>query len=401
MLSSSKRIKFLAIVILLYFTNPIILPGQSGPLNPGGIGIIAFTSDRDGNHEIYLMNADGSSQINITNSSAEDFVEGWSKDGNRLAFTSTRDGAWEIYIMDMIDISNGIFTEPQRITFNNSMAMSVTWSPDGNKIAFDSQVEGIFGIYIYDLVNGGEFQRLDTSPVNGYQPSWSPNDDVISFASQSGIYTINANGTGLQQLTTENCNVPVWSPDGNRITFVAGTPDEDIYIVNSDGTGLVNITTNPYNDFVPSWSFDGNMFVYEDDRYGHDEICTIDIFGWSHQRLTSEGTNTNPVWWPGFVSSVNDGQSDSVPTEFKLMQNYPNPFNPSTIIEYSIPIESNVSIKIYDIIGNEVATLVDDIQPAGNYSIRFDASGLASGVYLYNMKALNGITLTKKIVVQK
>ena len=93
--------------------------------------------------------------------------------------------------------------------------------------------------------------------------------------------------------------------------------------------------------------------------------------------------------------------------EFSLSQNYPNPFNPSTVIHYSIPnvtlseVEgSRVQLKIYDILGNEVATLVNKEQPAGNYEVNFDASSLSSGVYLY--KLITGIySETKKMLLLK
>lgn len=74
------------------------------------------------------------------------------------------------------------------------------------------------------------------------------------------------------------------------------------------------------------------------------------------------------------------------PTEYELAQNYPNPFNPSTIISYSIPEESFVSIKVYDLLGKEIATLVDERQTAGNYQKSFNANGLSNGVYFYRIQ---------------
>ncbi len=90
----------------------------------------------------------------------------------------------------------------------------------------------------------------------------------------------------------------------------------------------------------------------------------------------------------------------TAPTVFALEQNYPNPFNPSTIISYSIPQSSFVTLKVYDIIGNEVATLVNQTQSAGKYDIRFDASSLSNGVYLYSIKTDN-FTSTKKMLLMK
>jgi hypothetical protein len=77
---------------------------------------------------------------------------------------------------------------------------------------------------------------------------------------------------------------------------------------------------------------------------------------------------------------------NNIPKDFALYQNYPNPFNPSTIISYSIPEESFVSIKVYDLLGKEVATLVDERQTAGNYQKSFNADGLSNGVYFYRIQ---------------
>jgi hypothetical protein len=96
------------------------------------------------------------------------------------------------------------------------------------------------------------------------------------------------------------------------------------------------------------------------------------------------------------------------PAEFILEQNYPNPFNPSTTIRYSVPtvIASEakqsqlITLKVYDVLGNEVATLVNDEQQAGSHSVNFNSAGLASGIYFYKLQAGNFIT-TKKMVIMK
>jgi hypothetical protein len=83
-----------------------------------------------------------------------------------------------------------------------------------------------------------------------------------------------------------------------------------------------------------------------------------------------------------------------------LDQNYPNPFNPSTVISYSIPGLSFVSLKIYDILGKEISALVNEVQPAGNYQINFAADNLPAGVYFYRINAGN-FNQTKKMVLLK
>jgi hypothetical protein len=91
---------------------------------------------------------------------------------------------------------------------------------------------------------------------------------------------------------------------------------------------------------------------------------------------------------------------ENIPSEFTLSQNYPNPFNPATKIQYSIPEASFVQLKVYDIIGNEVSTLVSEEQSAGSYRVDFDGQGLSSGIYFYKIQTGN-YAETKKMNLLK
>ncbi|MGA8264140.1 MAG: T9SS type A sorting domain-containing protein, partial [Ignavibacteriaceae bacterium] len=90
----------------------------------------------------------------------------------------------------------------------------------------------------------------------------------------------------------------------------------------------------------------------------------------------------------------------NTPQKFQLQQNYPNPFNPTTVINFTIPKAGYVSLKVYNMLGQEVATLVDGYKAAQTYSINFDASNLSSGVYLYSVKYNNQV-LSKKMILMK
>jgi hypothetical protein len=90
----------------------------------------------------------------------------------------------------------------------------------------------------------------------------------------------------------------------------------------------------------------------------------------------------------------------SPPTDYKLEQNFPNPFNPVTTIQYQLPVEVKVTLKVYDILGAEVTTLVNEIQQAGYKQVRFNASTLASGVYVYRLAAGNYISIKKMMVIK-
>jgi hypothetical protein len=132
------------------------------------------------------------------------------------------------------------------------------------------------------------------------------------------------------------------------------------------------------------------------------------------------GTNWEPGDTPIFVNSpdgfkiaivsqriniyyiiVNVESSNSnTPEDFSLTQNYPNPFNPSTVISYRLPVNSNVKLKVYDVLGNEVATLVNEEKPTGEYEVEFDATGLPSGIYFYQLEAGNFIQTQKMLLLK-
>jgi hypothetical protein len=106
------------------------------------------------------------------------------------------------------------------------------------------------------------------------------------------------------------------------------------------------------------------------------------------------------LYFNRYSYTVNIGNQGETPVSYNLSQNYPNPFNPATKINFSIPKGEFVSLKVYDILGREVSTLVNKQMTVGTYSIDFDASKLSSGVYFYRLDA-GSFTQTKKMIVQK
>ncbi len=106
------------------------------------------------------------------------------------------------------------------------------------------------------------------------------------------------------------------------------------------------------------------------------------------------------VYNKGGVVSVKENGNNVSPSKYLLYQNYPNPFNPSTTISYSISKSGFVQLRVYDMLGQEVANLVNKKQSAGNYKIEFNASSLTSGVYFYRIQAGNFVE-TKKLIVLK
>ena len=123
---------------------------------------------------------------------------------------------------------------------------------------------------------------------------------------------------------------------------------------------------------------------------------------YSNATLQTGGTDGKPVgslqWWPN-LTDVKDNIT-SVPNSFSLEQNYPNPFNPTTKIKYNLSKEAKVSLKIFDVLGREITTLVDTKQISGHYEVNFDASKLASGVYIYRMIAGDFVQSRKMILMK-
>ncbi len=102
------------------------------------------------------------------------------------------------------------------------------------------------------------------------------------------------------------------------------------------------------------------------------------------------------------INNPTDAAADKlqIPEAFGLEQNYPNPFNPETQIKYQIPKQTRVSLKVYDLLGNKIASLVDEELPAGFYSVKFNGSSLSSGIYFYRIEA-GDFSATKKFLLLK
>ena len=143
-------------------------------------------------------------------------------------------------------------------------------------------------------------------------------------------------------------------------------------------------------------------------------FLAYDYLGADFMADTSVATGSDPTYawgitvanqaaeflkWAGFAVSV-ERENDLIPDQFSISQNYPNPFNPSTTIKFAIPQTAKVVLKVYDVLGREVANLVNETKEAGNYTVNFDASKLASGMYIYNIQAGN-FNVSKKMMLLK
>jgi hypothetical protein len=201
-------------------------------IGPGNA--IAFSSKRDSNYEIYVRDDNGLRRL--TYDTASDGHPTWSRDGSKIAFTSNRSGVDQIYVM------NADGSALMQLT-RDTASIDPAWSPDGTKIAFTKFARvgssgGFNQIFVMNADGTGQTQLTNESSSDSW-PAWSPDGTKIVFVN-NGIAVINADGSGRTQLTTGNDYAPSWSPNGAKIAFTNG----GIVLINPDGSGRVQLQAN-------------------------------------------------------------------------------------------------------------------------------------------------------------
>jgi hypothetical protein len=261
----------------------------------------------------------------------------------------------------------------------NGVAIAPSSSPqlshkilsDGNGGAFITWLGGAYSnaVYAQRINSQGSFQ-------------WASSGVSVGYPGQS--------------------NTPVIATDGGTgaiITwyYYGGSGNGDIFAQRIDSAGTLlwgvhglGVCTNPLQQSYPllvADGFGGAIFTWNDMR--NNATNSSDIYA---QRVGASGTL-------GGATGV-DENNHSQPTIFALEQNYPNPFNPNTAIKYQIPKAGLATLKVYDILGKQVATLINENKNAGYYEVSFDASQMASGIYIYQLK-VNDFVSNKKMILLK
>ncbi len=249
--------------------------------------------------------------------------------------------------------------------------------------------------------NAGSFTNWT---AGGTAATWNTsttqfNSAPSSFSeSPTGSY---ANGVDLTMTLTNSINVSV-SP------VVSLTFYHRYALENNYDYSMVEVSSNNGNTWQPVAEYTGTNTTWTQ--------VTLDITRYANRstqmkvrfRVVSDAGTTGDGWYvddiaintycTGLITGIQG--NTNIPERFALEQNYPNPFNPATVIKYQLPKASNVKIRVFDLLGQEVAKLIDGNIEAGYHQVEFNGSDLASGLYLYKIEA-DGFTDVKKMMLVK
>ena len=230
-----------------------------------------------------------------------------------------------------------------------------------------------------DLYIGGSFTKMDNN-VQPYIALFSDGllpVELVHFSLTRQNNCVELNWTTITEVNNYGFEIertPLIPPFGK-----GGRPEEGGW----EKIGFVAGSGN--SNSKKEYSFTDDLHHTSIQSYNH-------TFRYRLKQIDNDGTFS--------YSNIIEAEVTDIPAEFMLYQNYPNPFNPSTVISYQLPVNTFVTLKVFDIIGNEVATLVNQEKPAGSYEVTFDASNLTSGVYFYELRTDNFRSVRKLMLIK-
>ena len=262
---------------------------------------IAFVSDRSGNKEIYVMEADGSAARKATANRSINNFPNWSPDGQAIVYTSYRQGNRPLLFLS----SRGALRPGRLLASDGHSQYRGVFDPIGERLAVVLSSDGASEIATV-RTDGKDLRRVTRSASIEVSPSWSPDGRRIVFVSdRSGapqLYLMDAGGGDAQRLTFNgayNTN-PAWSPDGLWIAYETRVDGQfDIWLIDPEGKVNVPLVTNERSDEAPSWAPNSRHIAFSSTRRGRADLYMIDRDGSNLRRLTGDaGNNTAPSWGP-------------------------------------------------------------------------------------------------------
>jgi Tol biopolymer transport system component len=271
------------------------------PQNPAITGTILFQSNRDGNFQIYVMDAATLMVTPLTQGLSPDTQPALSPDGVSVAYVSLQANNNDIFLTGLdhrtpVDLTNDPANDQQP-----------AWSPDGQSIAFTTNRDGNNEIYVMGA-DGSQPHDITNDPANDFSPFWfqtggllNRQDWIVFTSNRSGtdeIYIMKPDGSGLRQLTTDPSNNFSPTASSSQVAFVSDrTGNQEIYIMNLDGTGQTNLTNNLVPDYDPVFSPDGSWVAFTSMRDGNPEIYVMKKDGTGVFDLTrNPAQDSYPSW---------------------------------------------------------------------------------------------------------
>jgi hypothetical protein len=246
------------------------------------------------------------------------------------------------------------------------------------------------GSYV-DPPEAGYYTWSSPGPSSAKQDKLISNQTVWIYSSKNEQNFFSTIGGGEQRL-----------PNGNTL-ICSDTQGHLFEVTDGEGSAAPRVVW----DYVSPVGEDGIKRIITDQYPMYNSVFRAYRYYADHPALKGRSltrrstiTGRTPLYFKpsDFISTTQ--VSEAVPGEFTLHQNYPNPFNPETVIGYQVPQNGLVTLKVYDVLGREVRTLVNEFQPAGTYSVRFSGSGLSSGVYFYQLSSGNSVRMKKCLLLK-